>query len=99
MIISVASKRVFKFHNVNQDNIFGGRRNRREENKNKMIISSPSIEEQLRRRKAQQILQQFVPIAQKSVENKSILAPVQPQIISAQSKEARRDSEVGGLRL
>jgi len=96
---SVGSKRVFKFHNVNQDNIFGARRNRREENKGKIIISSPSIEEQLRRRKAQQILQQFVPIKQKSVENKAILAPVQPRIISARSKEARRESELGGLRL
>ena len=96
---SVASKRVFKFHNVNQDNIFLGRRQRREETKSKIIISSPSIEEQLRRRKAQQILQQFVPIKQKTVENKAILAPVQAQIISAGSKEARRDSEVGGLRL
>ena len=97
---SVASKRVFKFHNVNQDNIFGGRRNRREETKNKIIMSSPSIEEQLRRRKTQQILQQFVPIKQKCVENKAILAPVQPQIISARCKEARRESEPGGgLRL
>jgi len=96
---SVASKRVFKFHNVNEDNIFLSRRQRREETKTKIIISSPSIEEQLRRRKAQQILQQFVPIKQKSVENKAILAPVQAQIISAGSKEARRDSEVGGLRL
>jgi len=97
---SVASKRVFKFHNVNQDNIFGSRKTRREENKTKIIISTPSIEEQLRRRKTQQILQQFVPIKQKSLENKAILAPVQPQIISARCKEARRESEPGsGLRL
>ena len=96
---SVGSKRVFKFHNVNQDNIFGGRRNRREENKNKMIMSSPSIEEQLRRRKAQQILQQFVPIKQKSVENKGISAPVEAQIISARSTEDRSESSQGGLRL
>ena len=96
---SVGSKRVFKFHNVNQDNIFGGRRNRREETKNKIIMSSPSIEEQLRRRKAQQILQQFVPIKQKSVENKGILAPVEAQIISARSTEDRRESSQGGLRL
>ena len=94
---SAASKRVFKFHNVNQDNIFGSRRQRREETKTKIIISSPSIEEQLRRRKAHQILQQFVPIKQKSVENKAILAPVQPQLIPAQSPEVRR--ELGGLRL
>lgn len=96
---SAASKRVFKFHNVNQDNIFAGRRNRREENKKAIIMSCPSIEEQMRRRKAEQILQQFVPIKQKSVENKGILAPVQTQIISAGSKEDRRDSEPGGLRL
>ena len=69
-VISVSSKRIFKFHNVNRDKIFGNRKTKREESRKKSLTSSLSIEEEYRKKKAQMIFEQFVPIKQKSPENK-----------------------------
>ena len=69
-VISVSSKRIFKFHNVNRDKIFGNRKTKREESRKKSLTSSLSIEEEYKKKKAQMIFEQFVPIKQKSPENK-----------------------------
>ena len=65
---SASSKRVFKFHNVNREKILGNRKSKREESRKKCVIPSLSVEEEYRRKKAQLILEQFVPIKQKSPE-------------------------------
>lgn len=69
-----SSKRVFKFHNVNREKILGNRKSKREESRKKCVIPRLSVEEEYRRKKAQLILEQFVPIKQKSPET----GPVSP---------------------
>lgn len=65
---SASTKRVFKFHNVNREKILGNRKTKREESRKNYLISSLSIEEEYRKKKAQLIFDQFVPIKQKSPE-------------------------------
>ena len=87
---SASTKRVFKFHNVNREKILGNRKTKREESRKKYLLSNLSIEEEYRKKKAQLILDQFVPIKQKSPET----GPDRLQTSSASADSDRR-----GLRL